>query len=259
MQERWMRKVLVTPVDHNEYEMWMEMLYNTDLRKDHYKAVGKPWYDPNEFPFLKILEDNFDVIKEEALMLRNHENKLVPWPEKFLAKNGWDVFGLYAFENRLDKLCDLCPKTTKMLESIPGLQTALFSCLRPRAHIKPHIGYYMYSEKILRVHLGVIVPEGCKIKINGTEHAWEEGKLMVFDDTFRHEAWNPSYDTTRVVLMFDILVDCEPSLRNPDFWEKAQKQRVLGNDSLISQDLLQTISEFISTPKNVQQRPTQYL
>jgi beta-hydroxylase len=63
----------------------------------------------------------------------------VPWPEKFIAKKGWDVLGLYAFENRLDHLCEICPETTKLLETIPGLQTALFSCLRPRAHIKPHV------------------------------------------------------------------------------------------------------------------------
>lgn len=57
------------------------------------------------------------------------------------------------------------------------------------------------------------------------EHSWEAGKLIVFDDTFRHEAWNPSYDTTRVVLMFDILCDIDPAQRNPEFWAKAQKQK----------------------------------
>ncbi|MCB1614287.1 MAG: aspartyl/asparaginyl beta-hydroxylase domain-containing protein, partial [Xanthomonadales bacterium] len=31
---------------------------------------------------------------------------------------------------------------------------------------------------------------------------WEEGKLMIFDDSFEHEAWNDS-DQTRVVLIFD--------------------------------------------------------
>lgn len=32
---------------------------------------------------------------------------------------------------------------------------------------------------------------------------WEVGKLLVFDDTIEHEAWNDS-DQDRVVLIFDI-------------------------------------------------------
>eukprot|EP01127_Copromyxa_protea_P024269 TRINITY_DN9462_c0_g1_i1.p1 TRINITY_DN9462_c0_g1~~TRINITY_DN9462_c0_g1_i1.p1 ORF type:complete len:406 (-),score=55.37 TRINITY_DN9462_c0_g1_i1:13-1230(-) len=257
----WIRKIQALPFDSEEQDMWVEMLQNTDLKIDQYKP-GKHWYSADDFPFLKVLEENFDVIKREAEALRDHQEKLVPWPEKFITKTGWDVLGLYAFENKLDKLCAICPETTRLLETIPGLQTALFSCLRPRAHIKPHIGYYMYSEKILRVHLGVVVPTGCTIKINGEEHTWEEGKLIVFDDTFRHEAWNPSYDTTRVVLMFDILTDIPPESRNPEFWEKAQRQKGLGQDSLISNDLLQAIGSVMEDPaaiKNVKERPKQYL
>lgn len=123
------------------------------------------------------------------------------------------------------------------------------------------------------MHLGIVVPDGCRIKINGEEHSWQEGKLIVFDDTFRHEAWNPSRDTTRVVLMFDILCDIDPSERNPEFWEKAQKQkyvsifsvsqsRPLGEDSLISNDLLKAISDVVLDPtqiKNVKERPKTYL
>lgn len=59
----------------------------------------------------------------------------------------------------------------------------------------------------MRVHLGVVVPEGCTLMVNGQEKRWEEGKVMVFDDTFRHEAWNPSFDQERIVLMFDINYD----------------------------------------------------
>ena len=32
---------------------------------------------------------------------------------------------------------------------------------------------------------------------------WEEGKVLVFDDSFEHEAWNDS-EAPRVVLIFDI-------------------------------------------------------
>jgi aspartyl/asparaginyl beta-hydroxylase (cupin superfamily) len=32
---------------------------------------------------------------------------------------------------------------------------------------------------------------------------WEEGKLLIFDDTIEHEAWNDSGED-RIVLIFDI-------------------------------------------------------
>lgn len=48
---------------------------------------------------------------------------------------------------------------------------------------------------------------------------------MVFDDTFRHEAWNPSHEKTRIVLMFDILCDVEESYRNPAFVDLSKKRR----------------------------------
>lgn len=57
---------------------------------------------------------------------------------------------------------------------------------------------------VLRCHLPLIVPEGdCAIRIGDETRKWEEGKLMVFDDSFDHEAWNKS-DAPRAVLMFDI-------------------------------------------------------
>ncbi|MEO7339196.1 MAG: aspartyl/asparaginyl beta-hydroxylase domain-containing protein, partial [Caldimonas sp.] len=36
----------------------------------------------------------------------------------------------------------------------------------------------------------------------GGIHAWTEGELVMFDDTFLHEAWNRSAQT-RVVLLMD--------------------------------------------------------
>jgi len=58
-----------------------------------------------------------------------------------VCKKGWEVFGLFAFGNKLDENCEKCPETTKVLQSIPGMTTAMFSCLRPRSHIRPHVRF----------------------------------------------------------------------------------------------------------------------
>jgi aspartyl/asparaginyl beta-hydroxylase (cupin superfamily) len=48
------------------------------------------------------------------------------------------------------------------------------------------------------------VPASCgKLRCGSEERAWEEGRLMIFDDSIEHEAWNNS-DEERVVLLFEI-------------------------------------------------------
>jgi ornithine lipid ester-linked acyl 2-hydroxylase len=99
----------------------------------------------------------------------------------------------------IDKNCRLCPETTKLVETIPGLVTAGFSALAPGTHIAPHTGY---PEGVLRCHLGLVIPEDCAIRVRDNTRSWQEGKYLVFDDTWEHEAWNKS-DRTRVILLLD--------------------------------------------------------
>ena len=84
------------------------------------------------------------------------------------------------------------------------MTTAMFSILSPRKHILDHRGPY---KGVLRYHLGLIVPrdaEACRIRVGEDVRHWEEGKSMIFDDTFNHEVWNDT-DETRVVLFVDVL------------------------------------------------------
>jgi len=90
--------------------------------------------------------------------------------------------------------------------------TALFSLLRPGAHIPPHHGFLNTR---LICHLPLIVPPECALRVGNETRAWREGELVIFDDTMEHEAWNRSAEV-RVVLLFDIwrpeLTDAERSL-----------------------------------------------
>jgi aspartate beta-hydroxylase len=51
--------------------------------------------------------------------------------------------------------------------------------------------------------LPLIVPPDCALNVGGEIHEWREGRAVVFDDTYEHEAWNRSQQT-RVVLIFDL-------------------------------------------------------
>ncbi len=155
------------------------------------------FYSNDQFPFTRMLEQNWQIIREELLHLK--EGQFLDWPEKHLYGEGWSVFGLYSFGIKLDKNCKLCPETVRLVQQIPGLSMAGFSHMKPDTHITPHTGH---PEGVLRCHLGLIVPENCAIRVGDETRSWEEGKCMVFDDTVEHEAWNKS-DTSRVVLLLD--------------------------------------------------------
>jgi beta-hydroxylase len=44
----------------------------------------------------------------------------------------------------------------------------------------------------------------CAIRVGSETRHWQEGRVMIFDDTFEHEAWNRT-DNQRVVLFVDIM------------------------------------------------------
>jgi beta-hydroxylase len=165
------------------------------------------FYSASEFPFLSSLEDNFAVIKgelEQLLSNNTEQNWLKTFPDYVDSKQqkAWKVFTFLFFGMKSPKHANLCPKTAELIYVIPEIISCDYSYLAPQTHILPHKGY---TRMVLRCHLPLIVPEPdkCTIRVGNETHQWEEGKLLVFDDSFEHEAWNKS-DKSRVVLMFDI-------------------------------------------------------
>jgi len=159
------------------------------------------FYEPTKFEFVNILESNWIWIKQELLQLQ--PDNFRPWLEKSAYGKGWDIFPLYLFERKINKNCLLCPETDKILESIPGVASACFSCLAPKTSVHPHVGQ---SNSILRCHLGLIVPNGCDIRVGNETRSWQEGKCLVFEDTVEHEAWNQG-DIPRFILLVDFKKD----------------------------------------------------
>jgi len=100
-----------------------------------------------------------------------------------------------------------------VLRAVPGLTTAFFSILGPGKHLPPHHGPY---RGVLRHHLAVIIPEpasSCGIRVGSQVRHWQQGRSLVFDDTYEHEAWNDTdTDTDRVVLFLDITRPLRPPM-----------------------------------------------
>ena len=73
--------------------------------------------------------------------------------------------------------------------------------MRGSTHIESHRGP---TNIRVRCHLGVKVPDGdCAIRVGEEVRRWREGKCLVFDDYFEHEAWNHT-DEDRLVLIVDL-------------------------------------------------------
>lgn len=165
----------------------------------------KYFYTQNEFKELGILEDNYSIIINELNALRKNSLNGY-WLQSFPhylqpeSKNKWQVFTFRFFNIKHPLNTLLCPDTSDILNKIPGLISADFSYLPAHTQIKPHKGF---TKMVIRIHLGLVIPKHCGIRVGAETKNWEVGKLLIFDDSFDHEAWNNS-DEDRFVLMLDI-------------------------------------------------------
>ncbi|MCU0566873.1 MAG: aspartyl/asparaginyl beta-hydroxylase domain-containing protein [Oculatellaceae cyanobacterium Prado106] len=175
-----------------------------------YSRVGESvFFENSQFPWSEKLEANWKVIREELDQVLEYAEDLPnfqdisPRQHRIANDNRWKTFFFCAFGFRAQKNCDRCPETWKLLKDIPGLKVAFFSILAPGKHIPEHRGKH---KGLIRYHLALKVPEpkeACRIRIADQMAYWEEGKSLIFDDTYYHEVWNDTEDY-RVVLFLDI-------------------------------------------------------
>jgi len=174
-----------------------------------FSPVGdKPVFDKAAFPWVAEVESCWPAIRGEAedlLASRStvpNVQDIMP-SQRFLSQDDrWKTFFFYAYGRRFVKNCALCPATAAAVERIPGMTTALFSILAGGKYLPEHRGPY---KGVLRFHLGLVVPEpkeSCGLRVAGHVLHWEEGRGIVFDDVYKHDAWNFA-QADRVVLFVD--------------------------------------------------------
>jgi beta-hydroxylase len=168
---------------------------------------ARPILDRRGFPQLDLLQANWQTIRDEALHL--FDEGYIRAAEKHndasfnsFFKQGWKRFYLKWYGEPLASAEALCPKTVELLKSIPSIKAAMFATLAPHSKLNPHRDPFAGS---LRYHLGLITPNSraCRIFVDGEEHAWGDGKDVVFDETYVHWVENNT-DQTRVILFADV-------------------------------------------------------
>jgi len=217
----------------SETDEYFSYLWETHIKPEEshlsYRKVASPYHDIDTlYPDLKIQSSfatpaNLEIITKEAFSIP----QWTAWPEKShyrpvsknYDENGdpiWSVFPLvHTFPARdlskrlfLDKLLQFVPKTAALLKEHFGdtLRTALFSRLQPETTLGTHTGWMDLANHVLRLHIPLKVPKGtyCGTWVDGCVELQRVGKVICFDDSKLHRAFNYS-EEERIVLILDVL------------------------------------------------------
>jgi beta-hydroxylase len=179
----------------------------------------------SKYPKLEILQENYNVILEELkyilqnklwsnyddlhkkdIFRKNDINYVLTEMTKSQSKveektenPKWKIYGLIYNKKSINET--FCPQTTKLLQSIPYIVNAGFSCLEPNKTTDEHTDN---NDKYYRYQLPLIVPKkNTGFKVDNTSIKYEINKPFIFDDCYKHKAWNNSNEI-RVVLICDI-------------------------------------------------------
>jgi hypothetical protein len=159
----------------------------------------RPWHDPYEHteikPLVDALEERHGAIRDELSRAWAERRTAFGDYEHYLTRQtDWQALYLFRDGAPVAESEPVVPETAEVLRThaiAPGLLCPLleshFSTLLPGAAIRPHCDLWNFT---INLHLAVEIPEGCGLRVAGETRGWEEGRCLLFDYSFEHEAWN---------------------------------------------------------------------
>jgi|TARA_B100000780_G_scaffold248927_1_gene194457 beta-hydroxylase len=187
-----------------KFRDWNLAMYNKFLSNSPYLDLD------TYFPEHKILENNWEIIKDEIESVINKSKDLPKFHEvddgqEYISDNdgiAWSMYNIktYGFWHKSNLI--QCPKTVALLKSMKSVTSVYFSILDAGKHIPAHNGPY---KGILRYQLALSVPKKgvCQIFVDNKSYSWTEGKGVLFDDTYVHEVQNKTNEK-RIAMLLDI-------------------------------------------------------
>ena len=180
-------------------------------RKENRLSSNAIW-PSSSFDFTEILENNWRMIYGEATsILKGNKTHAVGWhgdtEDHKIVEGNWEEVVLFGRNSEPH----LAPQTVSLLQqhctdavemAEVGGGEIIFSFLGPDTHIKAHCAA---TDHRLTAHLGLKIPcpeeEGkCEIRVGETWFHWQDGKVLVFDDSYEHEIRNATRHL-RVILL----------------------------------------------------------
>ena len=163
---------------------------------------GAAWPDPALVPALAELEQHAPTIQAEVLAALAQNRGTQQWNDGTPHDGSWQSIVVRYGSKAVPQTVPLLPETSNLINNLAGIgEMAMVSIIGPGAHIKAHCGLHNFR---WTAHLGIEIPHGdCAFRVGEETRHWQNGRCLLFDDSFEHEAWNRTAQR-RVVLLFDL-------------------------------------------------------
>ena len=180
------------------------------------RLAAIPFHDPADFAWAAAVAAQAPAMRAECEAVIAAQTGLAPYVEapenrpskehSLLGDARWSAYHFWKGGVAVAAHHAACPQTVAAVESapiprIPGRgPMALFSILAGGTHIPAHNG--MLNTRLI-VHIPLIVPPGCRLRVGNETRTVVAGVPLIFDDSIEHEAWNDSGEP-RAILLFEI-------------------------------------------------------
>ena len=184
------------------------------------------FYTTDEYPKMKILEDNYEIIKKEipnfvfeniTIKRRQDEwgesgNNLVKllqnnkeWIFSWQSEDRWFSFPLMYNNFPIGCAEEICPNTINILKSLGNIKTCGFTLLYPKSSLDIHTDYVGPSFNSMALNM-LLTGTNSHLNIYDKnvkyEYNHEIGKAVIFNSELNHNASNDG-DINRVILYID--------------------------------------------------------
>ena len=190
-------------------------IYTTDVKsrpiwnlrqsgiESFFRQVARKWRH--------IREEALDIVERKLFSTQTDSSRV-------LDTGKWQAYILYKSGKRQIRECSYAPITCRMFSNITQITnnsfgSVKFSLMQSGTHVVSHSASTNFR---IRSHLGLDIPHEkiarsganslSKIRIANEYLRWENGQLIVFDDSFEHEVWHyDSQNRSRLILIVDII------------------------------------------------------
>ena len=187
-----------------------------------------PFRDLADAPAAAQLEQAFPAILDDYLAVADDEFLHYTPPSM---TSMWAVLLFATMGVEMQSLTGRCERTWELIRALPRVcldypwGDALLSVHASDAHLRAHCSI---DNLRVRAHLGLQVPPGCEMRVGTQTRSWQEGKVLLFEDSFEHEVWNRG-SSRRAILILDFwhpdLTDAEIRALTAGF-RKAEVRRI---------------------------------
>lgn len=198
-QEPKARKLFDNAVRRDLWENSMQRPVSKYVRG----LTSKPWHNTADYPFIAKLEKGISEMKTELLLnLKERPHLFTDEQENLHVGGQWTELRLKSSgQSGFTKQAALFPKTMQHFQECGQEFISIkISAIQPGTYIRPHTGP---SNERLRIHLTLLHTGGAKLRVGSEWRTWEEGKAIMFDDSWEHEVMHLGKDI-RVVIICDV-------------------------------------------------------